>query len=287
MKTLREIRGKINLISYSNYRSYFSDLYSLAKQSFAKYSYVKFAEDLGLGTSNIVFTIVKGHRKLMFKHVRNVSDALGFDAGERKFFTSLVRLQNSNNVSERVQDYDALLSVAEHRQADGKDRDALLFFSAWHHALVFEALDVFPSGVTVQQLVRAFRVPITPAQLRESLDLLVHMRLVEMRDGLFFKVQKHISMGAGVPGYGVIRFHLKMIELARECLGSGFLPAERNVSSVTLAVSEEGARKLNDLVNEFRKRVFEVADEREPAKKLVQVNFQMFPLLELNDLECL
>lgn len=280
MRTLKQVRKQIDLISYSNYRAYFEDLFSLAKQELDKYSYIRFADDLGLGLNNIVFTIIKGKRKLMFKHVRSVSDALDFDAGERKFFASLVRLQNSSNVSERVQDFDSLLTVAGNRESGVHSKDALMFFSAWHHALIFEALEVFPQGANVQQLTKAFRVQITPAQVRESLELLLHMNLIECTNLLYRKKQKNISMGSGIPGYGVIRFHLKMIELARECLGSEFQPNERNVSSVTLAVSDEGAKKISETVNSFRKKIFEISNEDSQAQTLVQVNFQVFPLLE-------
>lgn len=277
---LKTIRKQIELTGYSNYRAYFEDLYHLAKNSLEKYSYQRFAEDLNLGASNIIFTIIRGSRKLMFKHVRNVSDALGFDAGERKYFASLVRLQNSNNVSERIQDYDALLDVAGHRQKEDSSKDAILFFSAWHHVLVFEALELFPEGATPQVLAKQFRVPISTTEIRESLELLTHMGLLEVRENLYFKRQKNLSTGGKVPGFGVIRFHLKMLELARECLGPEFSPEERNVSSVTLAVSETGAQRIRETLEEFRKRIFAIANEENSAETLVQVNFQAFPILE-------
>lgn len=280
MKNLKELRKKIELTGYSNYRAYFEDLYALAKENISKYSYLKFAEDLGLGASNIIFTIIKGNRKLMFKHVRNVSDALGFDAGERKFFTSLVRLQNSNNVSERIHDYDALLDVAGSRQSRDGSKDAILFFSAWHHVLVFEALELFPQGTEPQSLARSFRVPISTTDVRDSLELLSHMGLVGEHEGRFFKKQKNLSTGSQVPGYGVIRFHLKMLELARECLGPEYRPDERNVSSVTLAVSSEGAAKIRSILEEFRRKIFAVAEIEKAPEQLIQVNFQSFPIIE-------
>lgn len=283
MKTLRDIRKQLELTGYSNYRAYFEDLYVLAKNHLAKYSYLKFAEDLNLGASNIIFTIIRGKRKLMFKHVREVSDALGFDAGERKFFASLVRLQNSNNVVDRLQDYDTLLDVAESRQKEEGSKDAILFFSAWHHVLVFEALELFPEGATPQLLAKSFRVTISTTAVRESLELLTQMGLLEYRENRYFKKQKNLSTGGKVPGYGVIRFHLKMLELARECLSHEFSSDERNVSSVTLAVSDQGAQKIIQTLEEFRRKIFEIANDDKDLKKLVQVNFQAFPLLEINE----
>jgi uncharacterized protein (TIGR02147 family) len=279
MKRLKQLRRRLELTGYSNYRTYFEDLYLLAKDEFNKYSYLKFAEDLNLGSSNIVFTIIKGTRKLMFKHVRNVSDALEFDAGERRFFASLVRLQNSPSIGERLQDYDALLDVAGHRQNQDGSRDAILFFSAWHHVLVFESLELHPEGASPQQLLKEFRVPISTSDVRESLELLTHMGLIEERDGNYFKKEKNLSTGARVPGYGVIRFHLKMLELARESLSPEFSPDERNVSSVTLAVSDAGAQKIRATLEEFRKKIFAIASEDSSPKKLMQVNFQAFPLM--------
>ncbi len=280
MRNLKVVRKQIELTSYSNYKTYFEDLFEIAKSELEKYSYVKFAEDLNLGATNIVFTIIKGKRKLMFKHVREVSDALGFDAGERKFFASLVRLQNSNNISERINDYDALLDVAESRQKEEQSKDAILFFSAWHHVLVFEALELFPEGATPQELVKAFRVPISTSDARDSLALLTHMGVLEMRDGTYFKKQKNLSTGASVPGYGVVRFHLKMLELARECLSSEFSSDERNVSSVTLAVSDKGAQRIRETLEEFRQKIFSIAEEDAQPEKVIQVNFQAFPIMD-------
>lgn len=286
--TLIETRKKIELTRYSDYRSYLGDLFQVFKETFRKYSYARFAEDLGLGASNIMFSIVKGRRKLMFKHVRAISESLGFDRKESRFFASLVRVHNSKKVGEHIADLDMLFDVAEARFEKSVESESMRMMSAWQNVLVFEALELFPSGAELGELTRSFKVRISKTEVRESLKLLIEMGYVREDSGLFCKSQKNFSTGSQVPGYGVIRYHLKMMELARDCLGQGFRPDERNVSSVTLSLSDTAAEMLIRELDEFRRRLILLAQQKSQddaqngisPQKLIQVNFQVFPLID-------
>jgi uncharacterized protein (TIGR02147 family) len=286
--TFFETRKKIELTSYSDYRSYLGDLFQVLKETFGKYSYTRFAGDLGLGASNIMFSIIKGRRKLMFKHVRVISEALGFDRKESRFFASLVRVHNSKKVGEHIADLDMLFDVAESRFENSVESESMKIMSAWQNVLVFEALDLFPSGAELGELTRSFKVRISKTEVRESLKLLIEMGYVREEAGLFCKAQRNFSTGSRVPGYGVIRYHLKMMELAQDCLGQGFRPDERNVSSVTLSVSDPTAELLLRELDDFRRRLVFLAQQKSqedaqngiPLQKLIQVNFQAFPLID-------
>jgi uncharacterized protein (TIGR02147 family) len=86
-----------------------------------------------------------------------------------------------------------------------------------------------------------------------------------------------------VPGVGIIRFHQKMIDLAKESIDT--VPyQDREIGAVTVAVSSEGMEVIKKTIQSFRKYLmFLASDYAIDSDTVLQLNFQMFPIAMTGD----
>src|SRR5690606_27523655 len=81
----------------------------------------------------------------------------------------------------------------------------------------------------------------------------------------------------GPLGHQGIAFHPTMMERASDAL-ERISREEREIASLTLCLSDTQVRELKALLERFRESVLQQFTSDENARRVVQVNFQMFPL---------
>jgi uncharacterized protein (TIGR02147 family) len=120
--------------------------------------------------------------------------------------------------------------------------------------------------------------PISAKQAGEALETLCRLGLV-VRDahGKLQQAQPLVTTGPGPLGHQVFAYHRSMIELGKQALDR--LPrAERDITSVTLSVSESTLSLLKQRISELRRELLQLARLEAAPERVVQLNFQLFPL---------
>jgi uncharacterized protein (TIGR02147 family) len=57
-----------------------------------------------------------------------------------------------------------------------------------------------------------------------------------------------------------------------------FPSAERDISSVTLCMGSDGIRRLKSRIQRFRRELIELEAIEDDRRRVIQINFQLFPL---------
>jgi uncharacterized protein (TIGR02147 family) len=109
------------------------------------------------------------------------------------------------------------------------------------------------------------------------LKLLSELELIAPdADGNWRPTQKSLDTASSAASVMINSFVLSMLDRAREAMNR--FPREKRIfSCVTLGVDKEGYQELLAELREFRRRSAEIA-QKHPADRVVQVNFQMFPV---------
>jgi uncharacterized protein (TIGR02147 family) len=94
--------------------------------------------------------------------------------------------------------------------------------------------------------------------------------------GFYRPTQKSIDTGSSETSAMINHFMLSMIDRAHEAMDR-FPRDNRLFSCVTLGVNQEGYDEICNELREFRRKAAEIA-LKHPADRVVQVNFQMFPV---------
>jgi uncharacterized protein (TIGR02147 family) len=132
-----------------------------------------------------------------------------------------------------------------------------------------------------QWIAEQFVPHLTEKEVGEGLEILLKLNLIaKTPDGKLEPVETVISTGEGVTSQAVVNYHREMIKKGAEALDR-FTEKERDISSLTMGVSEETAKKISDLIGEFRKELIALVSEERTIESVMQLNFQFFPLVQL------
>jgi uncharacterized protein (TIGR02147 family) len=86
-----------------------------------------------------------------------------------------------------------------------------------------------------------------------------------------------LSTGDEVAALGVAGFHRATMELAKRSIDR-HPPTARDISGVTMSVSQEGFRRIKSELRAFRKRVQAIASADVGEDMVYQLNLHLIPL---------
>lgn len=279
--SLKEIvKKEVKPSSYLDYRLFFRALYESRKES-GEYSYQKFAEDLGFKATTIMHQIVHGYRPLTSKAAAGVIDALDLESAEANYLMNLVGFCNAKVAAKRDEFFQKLQSLKKKTLPDELDKDLLEYFSIWYNAVVWELVGTKNFQPDLEWIAGRIIPNLKAAQVKASLELLERLNLIayDAEHKTYRQTQNRVSTGHRIKGMALVSYHQTMIDHAKAALTS-ISGQRRDVSSITLSVSEETAKRLRAMIHTFQLQLLDEADRDEAGDQVYQVNIQLFPFTE-------
>ena len=90
-------------------------------------------------------------------------------------------------------------------------------------------------------------------------------------------VRAVVSTGPETRSMNIGNYHAEMMRRATAAIE--LVPAaERDISSLTMCLGDEGLAQLKQRIQEFRRELIEIAEAEARPSQIVQLNFQLFPL---------
>ncbi len=269
-----------SVLEYTDYRAFLKAWYLNEKRRNPAFSYRVFSQLAGFASPNFLKLVSDGKRNLSEPGIRKFSRGLGLSKFEFEYFHHLVLFNQSEAVEERIQ-YGAVLHRLRSKvQLGSEDDDAYRYYSRWYYVVLRELVALDDFRASPEWIARALGSEISLAQAEEALESLVAMGLLRRdQDGRFHQTQKQVSTESEVISSAVARFTIYMIERALKSIDA-VSPDRREVSSVTITLSEEGLRTAKQKIQELKRELLELEARDRHRHDVVQVNFQMFPLTE-------
>lgn len=266
------------VFEYNDYRAFLRDYYNAKKADDRGFSYRAFSRWVGVRAPNHLKRVIDGDRNLGLDTARRYADAIDLRGEQMEYFCELVAFNQAKTSAVKQASYARLIRFRAYRKAHKLEVRHAQYYSHWYIPAVHElvARDDFASDpVWVSKVL----VPnVSQQEAREALEVLFELELIEEgQRGDVRQVNQLLSTGPETQGVHVGAYHREMIRRAVESID--LVPGnERDISSVTLCVPEDGIAELKKMIATFRKQVIELAAEGQDADRVVQVNLQMFPL---------
>jgi uncharacterized protein (TIGR02147 family) len=274
-----DLLRKVKPTSFSDYRVFFYALFRILKAANPSYDYEAFAGTLGFKNEEQLKSVMFDGNNLSKAQAGEIALMLPLSDIEKSYFQKLVEYTQANgsgNASKLLLD---LMKIKARVGRESLSPEKANYFSRWFIPVIGEMamLDGFVSDPTWigETLVPA----IAPENVAEALELLQQIGILSF-DG---KSQRYSRTGADlstadeVGGSQVARFHREMIDLGRNSLES-VPPSEREISSVTLSVSERLIQKIKTLIHEFEQEVLAEEAGESCKDQMYQLNVQFFPV---------
>jgi uncharacterized protein (TIGR02147 family) len=271
-----------NIFIYSEYRKYLKDYYNFKKNISSSFSYRQFSQKAGFNTPNFLQLLIQGKRNLKRSTIPRISRAICHTAQEANFFKLLVLFDQAKTLDEKSRIFSLLSAARKPYQISAISDLQLEHLSTWYHKAVRELLGFYPfdenEKYAYRKLATLLSPPISESEARTSVKLLLQLGLLERdAEGKIRQADRFISTGDEVSSLFVRKFHQAMIDRAREAVDR-IKPKERDVSSLTVSISDNGFAMLKKEIQLFRKRLLEIVKIDAHPRNVYQVNFQMFPL---------
>lgn len=268
----------IEVFDYLDYRAFLRDYYAAKKAEGRGFSFRQFSRRAGLKSPNYLKLVMDGDRNLSPAMAERFAEALGLEGDAHAFFNDLVAFNQAKSSSERNEGYARLTRFRAYRATHGLDMAHGAYFSSWYMPAVRElaARDDFeadPAWVAKRLL-----PPISKQEAQHALDTLLEIGLlVKNVDGRVVQGDSLVSTGPETSGLFIGNYHRSMMERAAHAID--LVPAQdRDISSLTLCLGEDGLRRLKTRIQRFRRELLELSDLEDHPERVVQVNFQLFPL---------
>ncbi len=271
---------QVDVFAYFGYRAFLRDAYADLKQRQAGFSYRWFARRAGMTSPNFLKLVIDGKRNLSAASTERFATALELSSNETAFFRELVGFGQARSAAEKNRHFERIGAYRQHRAVCALERHQFESLSHWWYPAIRE-LVACEGFVEDPEWIAGRLVPaITPAQARQALDLLDALGFVERDErGRLRQRTPMLSTGPEVRSLAVGNFHRQMMERAAASIDLVDRDL-RDTSGVTIALSPEAFQRVKQKIVELRAELLAVSAGEDRPTRVVQVNFQLFPLAD-------
>jgi uncharacterized protein (TIGR02147 family) len=267
-----------SIFSYADYRSFLKDYFTEKKAENKGFSLKVISDRAGFKARDYILRVMNNNRNLSQTGVFMLSRALRLSAREADYFMNLVGFNQSKIPSEKEFFFKKMSDTCKYGRHQKLRQDQYEFFSEWYYSALRSLLPVIDFNGDHSEIAQFLDPPLTPSQVKKAIDLLVQLGLLSRdRNGRFSVSTPAVTAGDEVKSVALLHFHRQSLDLAKRAMER--YPADRrDISGVTMSLSQTGFDRLKAEIQDFRKRVMLIAEQDADEDGVYQINLQFFPL---------
>lgn len=265
-----------SIYDYLDYRRFLKAFYAERKAKSPAFSYEAFARKAGLKSKGMIHDILNGKRNLTQDCLFKVAEACGLADKTLAYFEVLVAYSQAKTLKEQSFFFNQLKDMTPRAHISRVRDDAYEFYSQWYYSTLRELLPLIRFKGDFDALGRLMNPPISGAQARKALELLLRLGLLEKTRSGYRQVDRLITSGDGVEAMAVRDFHLQNLALATTSIDET-AREDRDHSCLIIALDQKGFGALKEEIQAFRKKVLKMSEEQTAPDRIFHVNFLVFP----------
>lgn len=266
------------VLTYLDFREYLRDFY-LEKKKTSGFSFRDFAKVAGFSSPVFIKLVMDGKANLAQSSATKLCDAMGLKKIERHYFKNLIKFGQAKSIEDKVHHLEKLKSFHSSVSVDGLADDQYDYFSKWYHPVIRELVSIVDFDGDFDKLAALVNPPITGNEVKESIELLQKLRLIEKdENGQFNSTSRFLtSEGMNIGTLAVRNTQKTMAQLAARAIDT-MSPENRDISGVSISISEKSLSAIRDELQKCRRRIFEIAAADKQCDSVYRLNLQLFPL---------
>ena len=280
---IKREKPAISVFDYTDYRKYLFDYYNHRKKIEPDFTYRSFATAAGVSSTGLYKEVVDGRRNLTQAQAERFALGLRLSKKEAEFFSCMVAFNDAPDTESQKILFRKMLSCYDSKVYK-ISADQFEYFGRWYYVAVREliACGMFReenSAEMAKMLIPAIRTD----QVRKSFEVLERLGLVRKNETGFFE-RSDAVITTGYPEadreaikINLIDFQKGMAEIASGAYDRFDLPS-MDMSTLTLAVSENTFSWMKEELAALRKRFLERSSQDQSSDRIYQLNQQFFPL---------
>ena len=265
------------VLEYTSYRVYIRDYYTERKER-SGFTWRDFAKAAGYSSPVFLKLVCDGKANLSEAGIERVASAMGLVGVDLQYFRQLVAFNQEKSSSTKKKIYAEMRSLANENAFALVGEDQYDYYGSWLNPVLREMAPRL-NGATPAQMAGELVFDSDTAKVKSSLQLLEKNGFLEKDEqGHYTQTKRSITTGnIDVTSLAIREMHRQMGELGVQSLDQ--VPVkERDVSGLTIGISEEAYEKIIKEIAEFRRRVSSIVLEDSGEERVYRLNVQLFPL---------
>lgn len=268
----------INIYKYTDYKNFLKDYYNEQKINVPVFSYQYMADHCGFNSKTYIFKVIKGQKALTAKSALKIASFMKLSKKETEYFENIVMFTNSKSVEEKDYYFNKIQSLNKKSSSVKLRQDQYDYFSKWYNIALREVVTLIDWNNDYTKLANSLTPSISVKEAKKAVELLKDLNLIQVdKDGRYYHTNQAITTGKDIVSLAVNNFQKKNLELAKESIDR-FKRELRDISTLTISISEEGIEQVRKEIAECRKRIVELVNKEEVVDRVYQINFQSFPI---------
>jgi uncharacterized protein (TIGR02147 family) len=265
------------ILQYLDYRDFIRDHCAWRKGRDPAFSQRIFAREAELPPtcSSLLPGVVNGRRNLSPNLRIKFGKALGLSERDFRYFELLVQFNQAKGMIEKNHFF-AQLSKFRNSRARIVGEEQYRYYTKWHHSAVWTYFTLDQKqrhpGVIAARLFPSA----TPAQVEESIRLLLSLRLIKKTASGYAVTDKHLSTEKDVKAMATRQHLHDLAGLAMGALDS-VPPERRQFNALMFSVSEAGFRAVKERIGSFQEELREIVDKDSGEDRIYTLTLQLFP----------
>jgi uncharacterized protein (TIGR02147 family) len=267
-----------DIFAHDDFRAFLRSYYAHRKAQGRGFSLRSFSRQAALQSSNYLKLVMDGDRNLSAPMAERFAAACGLRGPAAEYFCELVAYGQAETAAERERAYRRLSSFRRFRDVYPLERAHEAYHAQWYIPAIRELAARADFRADPKWIARTLLPAISARQAARALEVLSELGfLVPDAQGNLRQAHALLETSDRPLGHHLVKFHRTMMERASEALDR--VPrAEREIASLTLCLSAAQLAGLKQRLEQLRHELLHEYVSGPDATRVVQLNFQLFPL---------
>jgi uncharacterized protein (TIGR02147 family) len=223
--------------------------------------------------------IIKGERNLSLKTIPKFAEGLKLGVKERRFFELIVLYNQTEDLQMKAKYFGEIMATKANLAGLHKlEKEKFDFLSKWYAVAIYVLVDLKDFKADPAWIAKRLGGKVTPAQARETLEMLLNLKMIEIvPDRGLKQVSGAVTVADDTKSMAVFEYHQSMIRLASEALKKSS-PSDREMNGATISIPKNKLPELKEKIRAFRKEINQLASSFENPDEVYQMNIQLFSL---------
>jgi len=265
-----------NIFHYLDCVKYLRDYYEERHGVDRWFSYRYIQNKTGIDPGYL-YKVFQGSKPLPMKKVGLLAEVLRLNKRESEYFKLLVFYTKAKSNDEIRRYFEKMLSYSEvsARKVETREYE---YYTKWYYAAIRQILSYYPFNGDYAALAKMTVPEISVTQVKKAIGLLRSCGFIKKTpEGTFQVTDRFLTTGEQWQKIAIRRFQQDTIMLAHSALDT-VDKALRDISTVTMTLSDEGFKEAAERIRQFRHDMMELANRQEKPNGAYHINIQMIPI---------
>ena len=262
---------------YIDFRNYLADIYKYNKSVLPIFSHRYISQKVGSGSPGWFPNIIAGRINLTGTYTVRVAKLFGLKGRQIDYFELLVNFGQAASIDEKTY---YLEKIHEFKGVDARliSKDQYEYYRYWYFSAIREMMLIADCPENPKKMAGQLQPPISETEVREAIDALLKLGLIQKRVGGRFKATDEVI--SKDPNFKSVFWATNMqskLNLALQAIEI-FPKEERDFSEVILPLSAESMEIAREEIALLRKKLLALSKADTKRDRVFQCSIQLFPL---------